>query len=299
MNIEVTARSNDLIRLEGDGIKGTLRIVKKSAHLLQLYQENESLIKEDFSNFLEAVESEAAKAGAIDLIYQFSEDPNTCELFSDLGFEVKAAGEMLSFNAGELLNSEAVKKALRMKSPGIVTAVLENLMTLQMEDIIAFLKKNRFEIPEDDLFRFDLELSFAAYDEDYNPRAVLLTTKCEGGHLIDLLLGFSKTKPQYMLCVLQKFATSLYELVQKEGSEKIFVYSCTEFVRPLLLRFLDKKYELKKEYSVYRAVKKKITDKGEVKHNLMPEDPLELFKEEADKVLGLRNIGDKTVWLSR
>lgn len=298
MTMEITARDKNLIRLEGDGVSATVRIGHKDATLLYLGIPD-TLDENVGKEVLSAIEAAAAASGSQSLMYDFPEDDGISGIFKNGGFEFSQSGEVLSFDSEELLNSEAVKKAMGMNLPAVKSTVFDNLLAFQQEDVVALLKKSAFPIENDDFMRYDPMLSIVSYDDTYQPRAVILTKDWDEGYMVELLLGFSKSKPQYTFCVCQEFARMLGEMAKRGTPGRIFVYSCTAMVKALILRFLDKKYELKKEYPVIHAVKALGPSDMEIPENITEDDPEELWHDEADEIMGRRNISEKSVWYSK
>lgn len=143
---------------------------------------------------------------------------------------------------------------------------------------------------------YDPALSWVAYDMDCCPRAVLLTTFHARGVAIDLLFGFSKTKPQFILSVCQGFAKELMGRMRGIAPEKIFIYSCTDFIMPLLRRLLDSKYEMATEYSVMKA-KKEIFGKGQLlDRDICNDRNVWKWQKEVKEIFGQRNINEKAMW---
>lgn len=298
MAMKVTSRDKDIIRLDGDGCIAVLRLGKTTATLIYLHIPEDDLAGSTRAQCLSYIESAAALAGVKKLIYEFQEDEELIGLFKRSDYEIKKAGEMISFAAADILDSEAVKKTLRMKIPVFRSAIFEELFAFQKDELSGFLRQLHFPMENDDLGRFDDRLSIVSYDESYQPHAMILTTKWDEGYLVDLLIGFSKTKPQYTLSVCQEFARMLEELSMEQDPGRIFVYSCEDFVKALILRFLDKKYELRIEYPVMRAVKNLSVSNNDVSDSPEESVSLENWQEEIDRLPGRRNISDKSFWLA-
>ena len=185
---------------------------------------------------------------------------------------------------------------MRIRFPDIEAEPFEELLLYQWEEITDFLRKYHYSVRVEDYGIYDPQLSWVAYDTQFRPRAVLLSTVQEEGIAIELLFGFSKSKPQYILSVCQGFAQGLGGYLQKTDPEKIFIYSCTDQVMPLLKRLLDSKYGLKQEFAVVKAIKD-IADAGtRPDRDLSGGRNVWYWQKETARVFGQRHINDKAEW---
>ena len=82
-----------------------------------------------------------------------------------------------------------------------------------------------------------------------------------------------------------------------EDTGRVYVYSSADFVKALILRFLDKKYGLNKEYSVMRA-KKSLPVADQVLMDFAEGTAQLLWSDVADTIIGRRNISEKSFWFA-
>ena len=155
MAMEITAKESDMIRLEGDGAEAVIKVGKVSATLMYLHIPEELLKDGRGAECLLSIEKAAAGAGAKRLVYEFNEDEGLLELFKESGYELSQAGDMISFEVLQLLDSEAVKKTLRMNIPVFKTSTIEELFAFQKDEVVDFLKEMHFPVEKLILVQLD------------------------------------------------------------------------------------------------------------------------------------------------
>lgn len=294
----VTAESNDTVRIEVLGGGATIRLAEDLAQLLYIQLPEKLRRQGEGRALLEAAEAEALQRGAKRMCCEYTDLAEGFTPFlQSCGYDIREAGHIISVSIEELLASTGVRKSMRMSFDDITTTAFEDLLMFEWEDVADMLNRFRFETLSEDMDRYDKSLSFVAYDKNYHPRAVLLTTMDEKLS-VELLLGFSAKSSEYILCVCQKFAKALEEL-QKDGEPgRFYLYSCSEHVMALLKRLLDKKYTIKNEYKVSRGEKTLVTANDPPERELTERNDAFCWRGEAESVFLQRNISEKAVWMA-
>ena len=296
MTYVVTAEKEGIVRIEASGASATVRCKKDMAQLLFMQVPEKQRGQGEGRALLEAVEAEAAASGAKRLCCDYTAD---AQVFSGMleacGYHHKEAGSVLSIDAHKLLQSEGVLKSLRMEFKNVQICLFEDLLEFEREDIIDFLKKCHYEMQPESIDLYDPKLSCVAYDEEYYPKAVLLATD-DSEIFVELLMGFSKKRPEYILGVCQGFVRSLQERVSLEGKDRIYLYSNADNVISLVRRLLDRNSSISEESAVLHSEKELVPGAAPLRRDILDRNDVRLWQREAEAVFGQRNISEKALW---
>ncbi len=228
-----------------EGAACYVRIAEERARILSLFVP-EMQRKNGVGNGLLQEAEQLAAAKNVKLIEcDFRSDlESVMALLQKRGYEITEGNNLISVNTKELVSSTGVVKSLRVKLPNAEMTRFSDMMLYQIEEVGDFLRKINIDLDKDELSSFNEDLSCVVYDNDYKTRAVLLTTVREEEIFVDLLVGFSKKSPQYVLAVCQEFVRALVENDMVETHPRIVVFAIREEVIALFKRLLDKQYEL-------------------------------------------------------
>lgn len=298
MSLFVTSADDSMIRIAGEhGETCTVGISKDSARILRLYVPEELRNMGIGKALLEGAAIQTSALGKKSLICDTPDNDMMRGFFSSAGYDIKKGRPVISVNVFEVINSIGVQKSLAMEFEDIETEYLVNLMDFEMADVINLLTKLGYPITNDDLVRYELSLSSVAYDEQLRPQAVLLASKDGEEIHVDLMLGLSRSRPQFILAVCQSFIRAVGQRLLIEELTEISMYTVNNSVMQLLKRLLDKKAKVRTLFGTISAVKE-IEPGGEglpKNMSLNEQGPVTGGKDSSI----LMNITEKGVWLDR
>ena len=254
--------NNDLCVTDGKGSFALLR-TGESARLMGFSLADNCDREACCGGLLSAAETAAFFEGAKTLIMDcFDKDTGVVDALKQAGYELTPGDSLISVKTDELLSSTGVQKSMRMKFPKVEALLFSELLTFQKEELQLFLEKLHFPMNMDRLSEYEDSISAVAYDENYEPKAVLLASLSEGEILVELLLGVSAKMPQYILAACQKFGESVQSLELAEEYPRMTMLTINESVVPLLRRLLNKEYKVVRKATVLHA-KKELSDAKE------------------------------------
>ncbi len=301
MNICISEETGDIIRIEEKGGAGcTIDISdKKSARIIFLFVPEEQRRQGIGRALLVQAAGESARMGKSTLFCEFSSDLKPFHsLLASLDYSFSERDGIFSVKTDELLSSTGVKNSLRMKFPSIDIEPVDSLLSFQWDEVMEFLSHFGFDPGEDSYDRIETSLSFSAYDEKGKLRAVLLASEIKEGLIVELLLGYSKNAPQYILAVCQELARSLsYDQLAKQYP-KITMLSANKGVLPLLKRVLDRRFSINEEAVVLHAeIDLRDDDAAPVLQSANIDT--DKWQEEIRLCPYQRNINEKYMWVNR
>ncbi len=301
MNFEVTARQDNLIRIESAEIAGvcaTLKIIGDEAYLLFMKVPEEHRREGIGKELLEAAEIEASALGATEFICEYTDEAEGFkELLEQKGYNLNETGTIRMVRASEFLFSTALRRAVRKTFPGASAESFETMPMFRRDDVADFLARHGFEMPLRDMDTYDAKLSFASFDSEMEPQAVLLSSLCKDAVVVELLFGPSSESTHFNMTVGQHFVRALEERFLEVNDFEICFYARSEFVLELIKRMLNRRYSVYTTHTVMRSTKE-LPAEG----TLLPErdsgytDPA-LWQEEAKELPGQRSISKKAAWL--
>ncbi len=225
-----------------------MRIYDKNARIMYC-SGDESIIK--------AGEKAALEMGKSLMVYDF---PGSLEGMSDvlnsLGYTCKNGKKIMSVNTKELFSSTGVTKSVKIPFRNAQWAPFRDLLVYQFEEILNILKEQKIPIDRYALDRFDDDLSGVVYDNDHRPQAVILSSVYGKEILVELLLGFNKNNPEYVMASMQGFAKELIDGDMLDIYDIITMFELNNSISPLLKRLLDKEYDLFESGYAVHAEKK-------------------------------------------
>ncbi len=300
MNFEVTAMQDNLIRIESanpGGACATLKIIDDKAYLLFLKVPEEHRRQGIGKELLAAAESESAALGATELICEYTE---AAEGFMNLleasGYTQSESGTVRMIRASEFLFSAPLRRAVRKAFPDFTTESFESMPMYRRDNVADFLTRNGFEMPIRDMETYDPKMSFASFDSDLEPQAVLLSSVHGDAVVVELMFGPSSANTHFIMTVGQHLVRALEERYLEINDFEIHFYTRSEFVLELIKRMLNRRYSVYTTHTVIRSAKE-LQEPG----TLLPENDSEfinpaLWQEEAKELLAQRSISKKAAW---
>ncbi len=301
MNFEVTARQDNLIRIESAEIAGvcaTLKIIGDEAYLLFMKVPEEHRREGIGKELLEAAEIEAAALGATELTCEYTDEAEGFkELLEQSGYNQSETGTIRMVRASEFLFSAKVRRIVRKQFPGVITESFETMPMFRRDDVADFLTHNGFEMPIRDMKTYDPKLSFASFDDNRAPQAVLLSGTCKNQVVVELLFGPSSSNTHYIMPIGQRFVRGLEDRFLDTGDFEIYFYARSEFVLKLIKSMLNRRYNVYTTNTVMRGAKE-LKESGALLQEKNSEytDPA-LWQEEAKELMAQRSISKKAAWL--
>ncbi len=264
MSIVLAARSNTAIRLEEEGgAELTMDLSGDDAQILYMYVPTEQRRQGIGSALLATTEQVAVSEGKKQISCGYSAKADAFSaLLEKNGYDISEGDDVVTVNTKDLIMSTGVKKSLRMKFKGVMADALDDMLVFQWEEVVDFLKYYHYDIDVDELSRFEQTLSYAVYDEAYKPRAVILVSAHGEELLIEFLFGISKANQQFVISACQEFIKALMEQDLVETYPRISMIAANNSVIPLLMRLMDKDYEVTHTDRILCG-KKQISEKGE------------------------------------
>ncbi|MBR1861724.1 MAG: GNAT family N-acetyltransferase [Lachnospiraceae bacterium] len=247
---------NELRVFNDEGASCTLYISEDTARILSIFVPEEDRKTGVGSDLLKACEIEAKALNKSGIVCDYSSELSDFSSFlSSNDYKLSGGELMISFDTGMLLESSAMQKILNSPNNSIETERLSNMMRFQIDEVTGYLNRQHIFVDKGRLEGYDQTLSVAAYDEDFNIRALLLASGEDEGIYIDLLSGYSKTDTRYILAVCREFIEAVAESGGKDKFPNIRTLTINESVVPLLRKICDKEGDLKEEASVTHAYK--------------------------------------------
>ncbi len=300
MDFIITAKKKNAVRIETkSGASATAIINGKTAHLIFMQVPGELREEGLGRDLLSAAEQQLSSMGVKELCCSYPDNLKEFDaLLNTAAYKDAKSYDMLSINTKELLGSPAVIRSMKMNFKGIQTSLFEEMLSFQWEEVVSFLSRLNYQIPTEEFDHYDPSFSCVAYDELYRPKAVLLASTVDDNIIVELLMGFSKAHPQFVLCACQAFAKAITDLDLSDTYKKIYVLSATEYVFPLVRRLLDNKYKIQNEFSVITRKKELFKGGTALPEDLKGNTRLSRWRREADDIFAQRNICDKAIWQS-
>ncbi|MBR4514308.1 MAG: hypothetical protein IKO61_05430 [Lachnospiraceae bacterium] len=292
--LKSVSSNGEICLFDHNGNSVWLSVNDEDARLLDFSIPPEHREEGTYAALISVAESEAFINGKTRMICDFPDSEKGLRTaLSDAEYAMEESDKVIFVKTRDLLSSAGVEKSLRMKFPQVEAVSFSDLVSFQREEVAMFLNKARFSADKERLKTIDPDISAVAYDDNYEARAILLASKEEDEILVELLLGFSAKKPQYILAVCQKFAESLIEQKLQDQYPRISMLTLNANVVPLLKRLLDKQCVLETEAQILHA-EKKLTGGDSA-----PEETSEAVKETHPLSPYQKNITEKYIWASK
>ncbi len=304
MKVWVSCRQDGILRLDAEGGASCSLYLPKSkcARILSI-QVPPALRRQGVGgDLLQAVMQETGRLGyqLLECDYLSTEEGLDAFLKKN-GFSVASSDQLLTVDLQPMLASAKIQKTLGQKEIGIRVDPVNVLMHFEVRDVVKlYARLAVLELPDDlsVLENFDLDLSFAAYDEDDRLQAMLLVSRYGEEIFVQILFGISNRQPQFVYAVCRKLLQELSSKEQYRNCRKLSMITANPSVKPLLAHFLEQK-DLYQETQVCHAEhaleKDAGSSAGPLEERLLEDAFFELRKEQWG-CLYQSNINVKSVW---
>ncbi|MCR5452139.1 MAG: GNAT family N-acetyltransferase [Lachnospiraceae bacterium] len=260
----VTYDKDSLVRLEDEvGSAVTIQYENEIGHIISINVPREEREKGRGEALLDATEQLAYNYGLKILESDYIVEHSALNaLFKKRNFELDEGVPVLAVNLENLLKSKAVKKTLRNQLPDLEFITLEEMFMSQYDVMIEILRRFDIRLDSVDMNNLVQNISGVVFDRDKKLKSLVLCSESGFDLHVDILFGVMKNGPQYVLAALQGMLLNLVRNGGAENYTNLSMIAANKFTETLLVRVLDKDYEIEKRGSSMHARKELTGENG-------------------------------------
>ncbi len=278
---------------------GRVRILdeNKNAIILKFFDNNARImtVPENY-DLVKAAQTLAISQNVKRINFDYKSDLTSLEeQLQEDGFKISNSVNILSVSATDLFASKGVKKSIDIDFPDVEYIPFRDLILYQAQEAIDLLSKEKIIIGDNDIDRFDEDLSCIVYDEARRPKSIILASTQGKEIVIELLFSMAGSNPKFVMAATQGFARELLSLRLLEVYDRISMLEVNDSITPLIKRLLDKEYSLDITGEVHSA-SKELSESSESADIEFEDVPLGLFVDEKIGYPYQNNINIKSQW---